>query len=517
MKNTMIEAFDLKRQGYYKQAIEVYYKLLSETEDNIEILVELADLYFLMKNFAKATHYIEKVLELNPKHIQCLNILKNIYLELGKKKDALKLAEKIYNIDINDSTKFSLLDLLYSYNEYSKIIEYASEEDSDECKYIIAQSQYNLGIYDEALKFCLENNDEDENTLLLMGKIYLKQNVTDKAKEVYKKLKELDLNNAESLNFVGLNYIDELELDKAIECFKKAIELKENESSYHYNLGQAYFLKGWIEEAKKCFNTAICLNPLEENYHYSLAYLLYRIGEFDNALIHLDGCEDGNINSKILRLSIKAEKGDLATPKIELEKMIKSNKDNEMILFSLAKIYYKLDMFKQARTMMEDVLKINDKPFEYKEFYIKLLLQLEEVEIAKSKISELVEKHPKYYYAKVLEAEIYIIEKDFEELFNVAQELIELDLNHFEGYYYNSIALFEKEDINFAIESLKKAITLDVNNASLYVKMAEFYQAVGRYEDAFEYIKEASDIDKSAKNRELYMQLSAIVRKRNSQ
>ena len=90
-------------------------------------------------------------------------------------------------------------------------------------------------------------------------------------------------------------------------------------------------------------------------------------------------------------------------------------------------------------------------------------------------------------------------------------------MNHFEGYYYNSIALFEKEDVNFAIESLKKAITLDVNNASLYVKMAEFYQALGKYEDAFEYIKEASDIDKSAKNRELYMQLSAIVRKRNSQ
>ena len=45
--------------------------------------------------------------------------------------------------------------------------------------------------------------------------------------------------------------------------------------------------------------------------------------------------------------------------------------------------------------------------------------------------------------------------------------------------------------------------------------MAEFYQAMGRYEDAFEYIKEASDIDKSAKNRDLYMQLSAIVRRRN--
>ena len=98
---------------------------------------------------------------------------------------------------------------------------------------------------------------------------------------------------------------------------------------------------------------------------------------------------------------------------------------------------------------------------------------------------------------------------------NEGDQVIELDINHYEGYYFNATALFEQGDINFAIESLKKAITLDVNNADLYLKMAEFYQAMGRYEDAFEYIKEASDIDKSAKNRDLYMQLSAIVRRRN--
>ena len=103
--------------------------------------------------------------------------------------------------------------------------------------------------------------------------------------------------------------------------------------------------------------------------------------------------------------------------------------------------------------------------------------------------------------------------KDFDALFEVAQELIELDMNQYEGYYYNALALVEKNDINFAIESLKKAITLNVNNASLYVKMGEIYQSIGQYENAFEYIKEASDIDKSARNQELYMQLASILRK----
>ena len=163
---------------------------------------------------------------------------------------------------------------------------------------------------------------------------------------------------------------------------------------------------------------------------------------------------------------------------------------------------------------MNIIFNVNPKSFEYQTFYLKLLIRLNMLEDAENKINELVEKYPRYYYAKVLEAELYSVKQEYDNLFETAQELIDLDCNHYEGYYYNALALFEKEDVNFAIESLKKAISLDVANAELYVKMSEFYQAIGRYEDAFEYIKEASDIDKSAKNKELYMQLASILRRK---
>lgn len=512
----MIEVFELKRQGYYKQAIEAYYKLLSETDDNVEILVELADLYFLMKNNSKAMHYVEKVLELNPKHVQALEILKKVYIAQLDFVSAVDVAKKILEIDGSSYSILDYFELLFSQNKFEDICNFESDNLSDECLLVKAKAMYKMQRYDDAMRI-LENykGKFSEQELLLSGKIYLKKGLLDKVKEVYNKLKDLELKDAESFNFVGLSYIDEMQLDKAVECFKKSIQMNENEAKFYYNLGQAYFLKGWIDEAKDSFNKAICLNPMEENYHYSLAYLLYRTGDYENALMHLDSDVADTLNSKILKLVIQSEKGDLATPKIELEKMLNDNPKNETILFSLAKIYFKLDMFKQAKTIMEDVLKLNDKSFEYQEFYVRLLLNLKELPSAKSKIDELVEKYPNYYYAKVLEAEYYMLSGEYDDLFETAQELIELEMNHYEGYYYNAVALFEKEDVNFAIESLKKAITLDVNNASLYVKMGEFYQALGKYEDAFEYIKEASDIDKSAKNKELYMQLSAIVRNRN--
>ena len=43
--------------------------------------------------------------------------------------------------------------------------------------------------------------------------------------------------------------------------------------------------------------------------------------------------------------------------------------------------------------------------------------------------------------------------QDGYKLFDTAQKLIELDSNRFEGYYYNALALFESEDVTFAIEN----------------------------------------------------------------
>lgn len=517
MKNYMIEAFELKRKGYYKQAIEIYYKLLSKINDDVEILAELADLYFLLNNNERARHYISKALDISPQHVSSLNIMKKIYISENDYTNAERTAKKIYELTGNDSDLLEILNILIKQEKYQEVIEYTNKTSDVECLYKTALAMYNIKSYDNAIevlnKISLSDSEPYnlEEVLILKSKIYYEEHNTEKAKEVFKKLEELNTQTAEGLNFIGLDKMDELKLDEAIGYFNKAIEMDDKNAQYYYNVGQAYFLKGWFEEAEKSFNTAICLNPMEERYHYSLAYLYYKSGKYEAATAHLNS---EYFESKILMQVIKSEQGDLASPKTELEKMYKDNPENETIVYSLAKIYFNLDMYKQAKTFADKVVELNPKSFEYQTFDVRLMLKSGLLDEAQARISELVEKYPNYYYAKVLEAELNLEKKDYDELFETAQELIELDCNHYNGYYYNALALFEKEDVNFAIESLKKAISLDVNNADLYVKMSEFYQAIGRYEDAFAYIKEASDIDKSAKNQELYMQLAGILRRK---
>ena len=82
------KAFDLKSQKCYKQAIEMLYKALEQESDNIEILFQLGELYFLLNNFQRANHYLEKVLQKNSEHVEALKLIEKIYTYSNEKEKA---------------------------------------------------------------------------------------------------------------------------------------------------------------------------------------------------------------------------------------------------------------------------------------------------------------------------------------------------------------------------------------------------------------------------------------------
>lgn len=167
---------------------------------------------------------------------------------------------------------------------------------------------------------------------------------------------------------------------------------------------------------------------------------------------------------------------------------------------------------------MERALSLKHDSLVYMCEYTNIVVEEKDYAFAQKLCDKFKEISENYYDNWVIQAKIYEAQENIMELFNTAQKLIELDTNRYEGYYYNALALFMSEDVSFAIESLKKAISLNVNNANLYVLMSEFYQSLGKNKEALLYIDEASNIDPSAKNKELYMKLASIVRRehRNS-
>ena len=163
MKKSMIEAFEFKRKGYYKQAIEIYYKLLSSLGDDVEILSELADLYYLLKNNERAMHYVNKSLEIVPNHESSLRVLKNVYNSEQKYESAETVAKQIYDITGQDDDLLELLEILEHQGKNQEIIDYAQETDDEFCKYKSAIAMCNINRYDEALD--------------ILGKIVLSENI----------------------------------------------------------------------------------------------------------------------------------------------------------------------------------------------------------------------------------------------------------------------------------------------------------------------------------------------------
>ena len=72
------QAFQFQEEKHYKQAIEALYKALCIDSDNVEILSQIAHLYFLMNNFERALEYAEKALEIDPEHIETLKTVVSI-------------------------------------------------------------------------------------------------------------------------------------------------------------------------------------------------------------------------------------------------------------------------------------------------------------------------------------------------------------------------------------------------------------------------------------------------------
>jgi tetratricopeptide (TPR) repeat protein len=113
----------------------------------------------------------------------------------------------------------------------------------------------------------------------------------------------------------------------------------------------------------------------------------------------------------------------------------------------------------------------------------------------------------------LLGAKTAMLKEDYELAKGYAQDAISLDINCAEGYYFLALVREKTDDIEEAIECMKRAILHDLNNPKYYTKMSEFYKSKKDYKTALEYIAEAESIDDSNEYKILYSELVKLNRK----
>ena len=213
------QAFELKSQQCYKQAIEMLYKALEIETDNTEILYQLGELYFMLNNVQRASHYLEKVLAKNETHVEALRILEKIYSDAHDSKNAYKTAEKIYNLTKQTNDLIEFINVISKTGDLNKIelLEKNIQPD-DKVFYAIAKAFYDNGKSSRSkdeLEQALKINPENDEALVLLGKIYFDENEFEKSKNIFNTFSQ-NTENPEVLNYLGLFALEDMQFVEAI-------------------------------------------------------------------------------------------------------------------------------------------------------------------------------------------------------------------------------------------------------------------------------------------------------------
>lgn len=513
------QAFELKEKKYYKPAIEMLYKALEIENDNPEILFQIGELYFLISNYQRAIHYLEKVLTLNSNHSPALKLLRTIKERQGDLNAALDISTKLFENEKNSENLKELIKILVKLKLFCEIDKYkTSEYFNSDVKIECAEAFYHNGETDKAMKLLSDCDNNNERVLLLSGKIKFDEGNFEQAKNIFEKIGK-NSHNPEVLNFLGLFELEKMNFIEAIKDFSKAANIDQSNSKYFYNLANAYFYNGWTEEAKKAYTKALYLNPDNLDYRYSLAYLYFDNKDFQKAAKEIDAILDINPQhpqSRVLKALLLRESKDFLGAQKILEENLKNKFDDDFTKISLSKIYLDLNIFDRAKNLINEVIEKNPDNLNYLSNLADIYIKEKEYDNAIEITERILKFNPNYIAGYILGAEAAYSKGDYETTKDYAQDAISLDINCSQGYYYLALSRHKTEDLDEAIECLKRAILYDLNNPLYYAKMSELYKEKQDYKTALDYISEAESLDDTNEYKFMYSELVKLNRKKQN-
>lgn len=501
------QAFQFQEEKHYKQAIEALYKALCIDSDNVEILSQIAHLYFLMNNFERALEYAEKALEIDPEHIETLKTVVSINKFNKKYAKALSYAEKLYKLSPTVQNFVTYLEILTECNQYNTILseieasKFNFEERKNEKLLLIegyARLKLNqifkaIGIFQEIIKLYPDNTD----ARFYLGVIYYQKHQESDAEKLF--LSILDVTQCDkTYNYLGMIKLDQHKIADAINYFQFAIKIEQNIAFYHYNLGTAYSLNGWLPEAENSFKTAVFLEPQNVVYNYALAYLYYERNDNAKALETIENIlkyEPNHEDAIILRALITAQNGDIVTAKNDLLKLLETTTKNDFLYYALAKIYKKIPMYNEAIEALQQALFIKPESLEYLSELADCYCELGQYDTAQDIATKVLYLNKRFIYAHLLMVKINLRQKRYTTAAKLVESIIKLDNSCAEAYKYKAMIFAAQGLKHRSIECAKIAVSLKPADHEYYAFLAKLYFDAQEYEDAFLYYKEASMLD----------------------
>lgn len=475
--------FLLKEKGYYKQAIEILYKMLEAAEskeDTAEIIYELAETYFFSGNIERSIHYIDKLLDIAPNHIDAIKL--KIKLLDKNNIQRVDLARKLYTLTNKPEDLKIYLALLNKAKMYKDTIAYINTSAKDYCYQEIAEAYYAMGQYENVKNTLCNQNNLNEYCELLLAKVCYAINDEDSLKLAEHKLAKS--NTPEVIKFIMRVEFDLMNYGKVITLADK-LENLYNNPDILYLLGISCLYTKHNFNAKKYFNI-LCEKTNEPKHKFALALSYIQSNQ---TTLAIESVTNSPAYLKIITLLLNEK----AISKNILIKEFLTTFDifshDELALLTVIDI----SLRRKALDLADDLLKIshNRKNLRYKYYEIKLLIAQEKYKEAE----EYLEQYKSNENFILLYAELLNAQNNFSTLESLLDSKKSFEKNEFEQccYYYARI-LESKGDYERAIDIAQKGLDF-VNNYSeiYYLLLYSLYKHLGEKLKAIDCLEKAAN------------------------
>ncbi len=323
------------------KAREHLEKIINISPDSVSALTLLGKVEILEGNIDIAEGVFQKIVDMNPNYARGQAQLGIIYQVMGKNDSAMEFINKAIKLrPENLSFLQYAVNLLAAQKRYDEAFEYIArfplkEENNIDHAHILnlkGNIFLKMGKIQSAaahFKNAIGTNPDFLDPYLALAEILRKNNHITDAMTVYEKILQIAPSHIPTLNIVGYLYDIRGDWDKAETYYKKILEIDPQQAAAANNL--AFIItetNGDLNEAFRLVRMAREKTPRDPNVMDTMGWIFYKRGSYLNAVS-------------------------------ELEESLSLNPDNALAHYHLGMAYYKLSKFDKAREHIRQALKID--------------------------------------------------------------------------------------------------------------------------------------------------------------
>jgi tetratricopeptide (TPR) repeat protein len=247
----------------YSNAVDVYRQIQELDPDSSgRAAAEIVETYRVAKDFVKAEAEADAALKKYPDDRVVRTVHASLLADLGKTDQAVAETRKLMDGKEDRDTYISLAQI---YEKAKNFAEMAKMLDAAE----------NLS----------KGNDDKEPIIFMRGSMYERQKNFTAAESEFRKVLNINPDNAAALNYLGYMLADRnVRLEEAHDFIKKAVDQDPNNGAYLDSLGWVFYRLNKLPEAETELRRALEVMSRDATVHDHLGDVYFREGKIREAI-----------------------------------------------------------------------------------------------------------------------------------------------------------------------------------------------------------------------------------------